>query len=121
MNSAPFIQYSHARACNILKRAQDRPEPDYSLLTDVRERELVFLISQFPEVFLESCESLRPSGIASYANTLSDRFNAFYAALPVIRAEPPGLAGARLMLVDAVRMVLRNALSVLGIDAPERM
>jgi arginyl-tRNA synthetase len=121
MNSAPFIQYSHARACNILKRAQDRPEPDYSLLTDVRERELVFLISQFPEVFLESCESLRPSGIASYANTLADRFNAFYAALPVIRAEPPGLAGARLMLVDAVRVVLRNALSVLGIEAPERM
>lgn len=121
MNSAPFIQYSHARACNILKRASSRPEPDYSLLNDARERELVFLIAQFPEVFLEGCESLRPSEISSYANTLADRFNAFYAALPVIKAEPPGLAGARLMLVDSVRIVLRNALSVLGIEAPERM
>ncbi|MBS7637343.1 arginine--tRNA ligase [Candidatus Bathyarchaeota archaeon] len=121
MNSAPFIQYSHARACNILKRAPSRPEPDYSLLNDARERELVLLIAQFPEVFLEACESLKPSGISSYANTLADRFNAFYAALPVIKAEPPGLAGARLMLVDSVRIVLRNALSVLGIEAPERM
>lgn len=121
MNSAPFIQYSHARACNILKRAPSRPEPDYSLLTDARERELVFLIAQFPEVFIEACEGLRPSEISSYANTLSDRFNAFYAALPVIKAEPTGLAGARLMLVDSVRVVLRNALSILGIEAPERM
>ncbi len=120
-NSAPFIQYSHARASNILRRASSRPEPDYALLTDPRERELVLLIAQFPEVFQEASEGLRPSEISSYASILADRFNAFYSSLPVIRAEPEGLAGARLMLVDAVRAVLRNALSLLGIDAPERM
>ena len=121
MNSAPFIQYSHARACNILKRAEERPEADYSLLRDRRERGLVMMVAQFPEVFENAVEELKPDDVSAYANTLADRFNSFYAALPVLKAEPRELAGARLMLVEAVRIVLRNALMLLGIDAPERM
>jgi len=120
-NSAPFIQYSHARACNILKRAEDRPKPDYGLLGDRRERALVMTVARFPEVFENAVDELKPGDISAYANALADRFNSFYAALPVLKADPRGLAGARLMLVDAVRIVLRNALSLLGIEAPERM
>ena len=121
MNSAPFIQYSHARACNILKRAEERPEVDYGLLRDQGERELVTMIAQFPEVFDDAVEELKPGDISAYANTLADKFNSFYAVLPVLKADPPGLVGARLMLVDAVRIVLRNALMLLGIEAPDRM
>ncbi len=120
-NSAPFIQYSHARACNILKKAMERPEPEYGGLKDVKERELVMMVAGFPEVFEGAVNELKPGGITAYANSLADKFNSFYASLPVIRAESPGLVGARLMIVDAVRIVLRNALSLLGIDAPERM
>jgi len=121
MNSAPFIQYSHARACNILKRAVEHPEAEYGLLRDRRERELVMIVARFPEVFDDAVKELKPSDISAYANTLADRFNSFYAVLPVLKAEPRGLAGARLMLVEAVRIVLRNALTLLGIEAPERM
>jgi arginyl-tRNA synthetase len=121
MNSAPFIQYSHARACNILKRAKERPEADCGLLGDKRERELVTMIAQFPEVFDDAVEELKPGDISAYANALADKFNSFYAVLPVLKADPPELAGARLMLVDAVRIVLRNALMLLGIEAPDRM
>jgi len=121
VNSAPFIQYSHARACNILKRAEERPDADCGLLGDRRERDLVMMVARFPEVFEKAVEELKPGDISAYANALADRFNSFYAALPVLKAEPRGLAGARLMLVDAVRIVLRNALSLLGIEAPERM
>lgn len=121
MNSAPFIQYSHARACNILNRAEERPEADSGLLNDGRERELVTMIAQFPEVFDDAVEELKPGDISAYANTLADKFNSFYAILPVLKADPPELAGARLMLVDAVRIVLRNALMLLGIEAPVRM
>ena len=121
MNSAPFIQYSHARACNILKRAEERPEADYRLLRDRRERDLVMMVARFPEVFEDAVNELKPGDISAYANTLADRFNSFYAALPVLKADSRGLAGARLMLVEAVRIVLRNALSLLGIEAPERM
>ncbi len=120
-NSAPFIQYSHARACNILKRAGGLPDPDYGGLTAARERGLVMALAGFPEVFEGAVTELKPGDVASYANGLADRFNSFYAALPVLKAETRGLSGARLALVDAVRITLRNALSLLGIEAPERM
>jgi len=120
-NSAPFIQYSHARACNILKRAEEKPEPDYGGLTHIKERELLIALAGFPETFEGAVTELKPGDITAYANNLADKFNSFYAAVPVLKAETPGLLGARLALVDAVRIVLGNALSLLGIRAPERM
>jgi arginyl-tRNA synthetase len=121
-NSAPYIQYSHARALSILRKASREPEnPDYSLLTDPMERDIVLTLARFPEVFVDAAENLRPNAIADYANALADRFNRFYTKLPVIKAKSPGLSDARLALVDATRIVLRNALKLLGIEAPERM
>lgn len=121
-NSAPYIQYTHARACSILRKAARKPEkPDYSLLKEKLEQELVFTLAEFPETFIEAVETLKPNLIADYANALADKFNTFYNAFPVIKAEPPGLSDARLALVDAVRIVLRNALNLVGITAPERM
>jgi arginyl-tRNA synthetase len=120
-NSAPFIQYSHARTCNILKRAEKTPDPDYEQLVDVKEKELVNLIAHFPEVYERATEELKPGDITAYANNLADRFSSFYATQRVIDAETEGLIGARLALVDATRITLRNSLEVLGIEAPERM
>ena len=94
---------------------------DYGELADIKERELLLMLAGFPEVFEDAVNELKPGSITSYANGLADKFNSFYAALPVIRAESETLVGARLKLVDAVRMVLGNALSLLGIKAPERM
>ncbi|HDI01190.1 MAG TPA: arginine--tRNA ligase [Candidatus Bathyarchaeota archaeon] len=121
-NSAPYVQYTHARACSILRKAGREPEqPDFSLLGHPLERELVLAIARFPEVVADAADSLRPDAIANFTIYLADRFNSFYASLPVIRAEPRGLSDARLALVDAVRIVLKNALGLLGIGAPERM
>jgi arginyl-tRNA synthetase (EC 6.1.1.19) len=121
-NSAPYIQYSHARACSILRKASRKPEkPDYGLLRERLEQELVLALAEFPETFIEAVETLKPNLIADYANALADKFNAFYDALPVIKAEPLELSDARLALVDAVRIVLSNALSLIGVTAPERM
>ena len=121
-NSAPYIQYSHARAQSILRKASREPEnADYILLTDPMERDIVLTLARFPEVFLDAAENLRPNSIADYANMLADKFNRFYTKLPVIKAKSPGLSDARLALVDATRIVLRNALKLLGIEAPERM
>jgi len=121
-NSAPYIQYSHARAGSILRKAERKPEkPNYELLAEPIERDLVLMLARFPEVFINSADNLRPNEIAEFANNLADKFNSFYNALPVIKAKPLGLSDARLALVEASKIVFRNALSLLGIEAPERM
>ena len=121
-NSAPYIQYSHARACSILRKASRKPEkPAYELFKEKIEHEIIMDLASFPDTFIEATEYLKPNMIADFANTLADKFNAFYNALPVIKAEPKELSDARLTLVDAVRIVLRNSLNLIGIIAPERM
>jgi arginyl-tRNA synthetase len=121
-NSAPYIQYTHARACSILRKAVKKPEnPAYKLLKEKIEHEIVLDIASFPDVFVEAAQFLKPNLVADFANALADIFNTFYNALPVIKAEPQGLSDARLALVDAVRIVLRNALNLIGIVAPEKM
>lgn len=121
-NSAPYIQYSHARACSILRKAERKPEkPAYNLLKEKLEHEIILAISSFPDIFIEAAELLKPNLIADFANIVADKFNTFYNALPVIKAKPQELSDARLALVDAVRIVLRNTLNLIGIVAPERM
>jgi arginyl-tRNA synthetase len=120
--TAPYIQYTHARACSIMRKAAKKPKkPAYELLKEKIEREIVLDLASFPDTFIEAAELLKPNMIADFANTLADKFNTFYNALPVIKAEPQELSDARLALVDAVRIVLRNALNLIGVFAPERM
>jgi len=121
-NSAPYVQYTHARACSILRKAARKAgDPCFELLTEKLERELVLSLASFPDTFIDSTEYLKPNLIADYANALADKFNTFYNALPVIRAEPKELSDARIALTDSIRTVLYNALNLIGIVAPERM
>ncbi|MCS7366156.1 MAG: arginine--tRNA ligase [archaeon GB-1867-035] len=121
-NSAPFIQYAHARACNILAKVDALPEEyDPSLLNHRLERELILKVSMFPEVVADAADNLRPEILTEYANFLALTFNSFYDALPVLKAKPLELRNARLHLVNVVRITLRNTLSLMGISAPSRM
>ena len=121
-NSAPYVQYTHARACSILRKADRKPEnADFGLLKEKLERELILAVASFPDAFIEATEYLKPNLIADFANALADKFNTFYNALPVIKAEPQELSDARIALTDAVRIVLHNALNLIGVVAPEKM
>ena len=121
-NSAPYIQYTHARACSILRKAaKTSTNPPYEMLREKLEQELILAIASFPDTFIEAAEYLKPNMVADYANSLADKFNTFYNAYPVIKAESAGLSQARLVLTDTVRMVLRNSLNLIGILAPEKM
>lgn len=122
-NSAPFIQYAYARATNILKKATKTSSPslNYSLFTTTIEKNLIKTIARFPEVFVEAIQGLTPHTIAEFANDLAASFNSFYASTPVIQAETEELQHTRLELVKSVRITLKNALSLLGIDVLERM
>ena len=127
--SAPYIQYAHARCASILRKAADRgieadwksliERADFSKLTN-REKELVKLLAKFPEVVEQAGKDVKPHLIPWYANELASLFNKFYMDHPVLKAEE-GIVEERLLLVLAVKQVLRNALELLGIEAPERM
>jgi arginyl-tRNA synthetase len=121
-NSAPYVQYTHARACSILRKAgKSSAKADFGLLKERLERELVLALASFPDAFVDAAGYLKPNLIADYTNALADKFNTFYGALPVIKAEPKELSETRLELTESVRIVLQNALSLIGVVAPEKM
>ena len=121
-NSAPYVQYTHARASSILRKAAREPEnADFALLKEKLECELILFLSSFPDAFVEATEYLKANLISGFANALADKFNTFYNALPVIKAETEQLSDARIALTDAIRIVLRNALTLIGVVAPEKM
>lgn len=121
---APFIQYAHARACSIIKNAQDEGimfgEFDAGILLEDQETALIKKLAGFENAIDKSARELKPNLIAIYARELADAFNQFYRYVPVISAEPEFRA-ARLALVECSRIVLANALDTLGIVAPESM
>jgi len=124
--SAPYIQYVHARACGILGEAADEGvEPaesvDPDLLDTDAERDLLRTIARFPAVVDEAADELEPHRVATYTRTFAEQFNAFYRECPVLTAEDPETRRARLALVAAARETVGNALHLLGVAAPDSM
>jgi arginyl-tRNA synthetase len=118
--SAPFIQYSHARACSILRRAGVPEMFDSALLTAENEVALIKKIAEFELVIDRAARELKPHHLATYARELAEVFNLFYRFSPVLDA-PEDLKAARLALVKAARNALRVSLDTLGIMALESM
>ena len=119
-NTGPYIQYSHARICSILKK--EKPgEFDAGLLTHQAEQALLRELMEFPRVVRDSGRDLKLHYIVNYLYGLANKFNEFYESCRVLQAETPELKGARLALARAVKTVLRNGLNLLGIEALERM
>ncbi|MDR2944717.1 MAG: arginine--tRNA ligase [Methanosarcinales archaeon] len=125
---APFIQYAHARASNILaKDGTIGPDgipfgfADCALLTEPQEAALIKKIALFEQKIEESAAGLKPHTFAIYARELADSFSQFYRYVPVLNVEDAELKKARLALVWSGKTALFNALSCLGIDAPESM
>ncbi|MFB6309163.1 MAG: arginine--tRNA ligase [Haloarculaceae archaeon] len=123
--SAPYVQYVHARCCGILSEADAAghtvpDDPPADVLDAPEERDLLRALARFPAVIEEAAEDHRPHVVATYTRTLAERFNAFYRECPVLDADPQRRA-ARLALVAGTRHTVGNALDVLGIEAPESM
>lgn len=119
-NAAPYLLYTHARARSILKKAEMPAKFDVSLLKEPHEREMIRMLSEFPETVRKSVEDLRPHYIANFCYDLSTKFNEFYQFIPVLKAGGE-LRSARLAIVEAVSVVLKNALKLIGIEALESM
>jgi arginyl-tRNA synthetase len=122
--SAPYVQYVHARCCGIVDEATDsgiEASTDVSLLDTPEERALIRTIAEFPAVVEAAAEDLEPHVVATYVRSFAETFNTFYRECSVLNADDPDVAAARLGLVEAARHTVANALSVLGIEAPESM
>ncbi|NPA48261.1 MAG: arginine--tRNA ligase [Thermococci archaeon] len=127
--SAPYVQYAHARCCSIIRKAEESGIPiepldmleaaDLSNLS-AREKELIHLLAKFPDVIEQAGKDLKPHLLPWYANELASLFNRFYMDHPVLKAED-GVRERRLLMVMAVRQVLKNALELMGVGAPEVM
>jgi arginyl-tRNA synthetase len=118
---APFIQYSHARACSILRKAQYIPESiDPARLLEDVEISFVKELARFSYVIDLASRELKPHIVAIYARELAEEFNQFYRLSPVLSA-PDDVRDARIGLVECARIVLASTLGVLGIAAPESM
>jgi len=119
-NSAPFLQYAHARTCGILSKAGERSASDPSALAHPSELRLVKTLGQFPHLISVAAESRRPHFLASYAYEAASHFNIFYRDCQVLQVEEP-LRSTRLALVEMSRTVLSNALHCIGLRAPAEM
>ncbi|QCW02968.1 arginine--tRNA ligase [Natrinema pallidum] len=129
--SAPYVQYVHARCCGILEEAGIDPETglaevetavDADLLETEAERDLLETIARFPAVVDEAADDLEPHQIATYTREFADRFNGFYRECPVLADDvDPAVREARLALVAASKHAVANALSILGVAAPRSM
>jgi arginyl-tRNA synthetase len=128
--SAPYVQYVHARACGILAEAGAAPEAagdggvatgvDADALSTPEERALLREIARLPAVVEEAADDLEPHVVATYTRAVAESFNAFYRECPVLSAEDE-TREARLALVDAARTTVANSLWALGVEAPTSM
>ena len=124
--TGPYIQYTHARACSIIRNAKSKHsiEPSLHISFDVlhneEEQALLKHLYSYPEVLQRVSDSYKPHHLAQYLIMLSQLFNEFYHACPVL-SDLSKQMKARVLLVDCVRQVLANGLDVMGIHAPEEM
>lgn len=122
-DSAPYIQYAHARCCSILEKSGLRLEDaglDGLRGLDELEEKLVFMLLCFPDVVEKAAVGYKPNLVSSFIYELASVFSRFYRECPVLNAEDD-IRLRRLLLVDAVRQVLCSGLFLLGIEAPVRM
>ena len=121
-NTGPFIQYTYARIRSILRKA------DFNHATDLtnyklheKERELVKLLQQYPEIIQQAAEQHSPALIANYSYDLVKEFNSFYQNVSILGAEIDEEKIFRVQLSEAVANTIKSAFKLLGINVPERM
>ncbi|HJB77402.1 arginine--tRNA ligase [uncultured Oscillibacter sp.] len=126
-NPIYYVEYAHARICSLLRTLGEenvsvpaQADVDMSLLTGEAERALLKQIAQFSEVIKLAARDYDPSYINRYLQELAGCFHRFYTACR-IRGEEAAVRDARLKLADDTRIVLRNGLKLIGVEAPEKM
>ena len=122
-DTAPYIQYTHARAARILEKSVRSPsiDVDFSLLKEQPELDLIKTIGLFDMQVRDAANNLSPKVIARYCHDLAVAFNSFYEHVKVLALGNEALENSRLCIVNSFKITLEKALDLLGIVAPDRM
>ena len=118
--TGPYVQYTHARACSVLRKAQPGGEIDYGALTDAESRGLIAALAAFPDAVAEAMEKNEPYLVSRAVMAICQTFNRFYYERRIM-ADEANVRNARLKLTDAARRVIAIGLDLVGLKAPERM
>lgn len=124
-NPVYYAQYAHARICSILRQSEEldltADKEKANLLTAEHEIDLLKKVGDFPQVIADSARTRAPHRIANYIQELAATFHSFYNAEKVLDTDHKERSEARLALITATRTTLANALSLIGVSAPEKM
>ncbi|MGN7873703.1 arginine--tRNA ligase [Roseateles sp. 22389] len=126
-NPVFYVQYAHARICSVLRKGVEQGHDaaslagaDLSLLTAPTEYALMLKLADYPRMLASAAQDLAPHDVAFYLRDLAGALHSYYGAERVL-GDDPALTRARLALLAATRQVMRNALAVLGVSAPDAM
>lgn len=125
-NPVYYAQYAHARICSILRQGEEQGinadgQADFSLISSEKEIDLLKKLGEFPQAVGEAAQKRTPHRITNYIFELASVFHSFYNADKVLDSSNPERTKARLALIKAVRITLKNALELIGVSAPEKM
>jgi len=125
-NTGPFIQYTHARIKSILRKADEAGYPYLEIKIDwndsnEKEKSLLKLLHDFPQVIQQAGENFSPALVANYAYEVAKEFNQFYHALIILKEEDEAKRTFRLQLSFVTARTIRQAMKLLGAEVPERM
>ncbi|TDL82984.1 arginine--tRNA ligase [Peribacillus frigoritolerans] len=117
--TGPYVQYTHARGCSLLRKSSGIKSENVMALTDDSSWEVLKLLVQYEEVILSAFDKYDPSILAKYLLQVCRAFNSYYAKVKILE-ENQSLT-SRLLLVHSVCSILKDGLTILGIQAPEKM
>ena len=123
-NTGPFIQYTYARIQSVLRKSEALPFKDgcgVGLSLEEKELALIQRLTDYPAIVRNAGENFSPAVICNYAYDLACDFNSFYHDLSILNEPDSNKRALRLLLAKNVAKVIQSALSLLGIEVPERM
>ena len=122
-NTAPYLQYAYARIQSIIRKAkEDGVEAEGNIdIKESQEKTLALGLLEFPNVVINAANTYKPNLVADYLFETAKKFNTFYNALPILRAESQEILKSRLILADRTAKVIKEGLDLLGINTVDRM
>jgi arginyl-tRNA synthetase len=121
-NSGPYLQYAYARCCRLIEKSDTKSfQGEVKYLSDRIEYSIIKHLSKFAIIVEDTTKNMEPKLISQYAYELATLFNLFYEKLPILKEADANISNARISLVEAIRLILKVNLSLVGITPLERM